>query len=199
MNQQVWEGNGLPRLQPGRQHVAAALPPPHQPGWQFNSKKFGLSFSLKNHLSFGLRFPKLIESSNMGSLDMSHNSKWNLVLFFKPKLKPNFVLNCHPAQRGGRQQVPRRRQGRLWADECRVHRRHAQVLRPRPLQELGQWTDSLETNKHTRLPSFKLQRTEGCFWTVSSFWTFTFWLNSMKSSARESLHRRLYLSVKVFV
>ena len=71
MNQQVWEGNGLPRLQPGRQHVAAALPPPHQPGWQFNSKKFGLSFSLKNHLSFGLRFPKLIESSNMGSLDMS--------------------------------------------------------------------------------------------------------------------------------
>ena len=45
-------------------------------GWQFNRKQFVLSFSLKNHLSFGLRFPPLIISSKMGSLDISHNQNW---------------------------------------------------------------------------------------------------------------------------
>ena len=34
-------------------------------GWQFNRKIFGLSFSLKNHLGFGLRFPTL--GSKLGS------------------------------------------------------------------------------------------------------------------------------------
>ena len=41
-------------------------------GWQFNWF-FLLEFSLKNNLSFGLRFPKLIKSSKIGSLDMSLN------------------------------------------------------------------------------------------------------------------------------
>ena len=36
-------------------------------------KKFQLEFSLKNHLSFGMRFPSLRKSSRMGSLDMSQN------------------------------------------------------------------------------------------------------------------------------
>ena len=40
---------------------------------QFNRKKFGLSFGLKNHLSFGLRFPTLRKCSKMGSLDTSQN------------------------------------------------------------------------------------------------------------------------------
>ena len=29
----------------------------HEPGWQCNRKVFGLIFSLKNHYSFGVRFP----------------------------------------------------------------------------------------------------------------------------------------------
>ena len=43
------------------------------PGAQFNRNNFGLSFGLKNHLSFGLRFPTLRKNSKMGSLDMSQN------------------------------------------------------------------------------------------------------------------------------
>ena len=43
------------------------------PGCQFNRNNLSLSFCLKNHLSFGLRFPTLITSSKMGSLDMSQN------------------------------------------------------------------------------------------------------------------------------
>ena len=31
----------------------------HEPGWQCNRNVFGSSFSLKNHLSFGLRFTTL--------------------------------------------------------------------------------------------------------------------------------------------
>ena len=36
------------------------------PGRPFNRNTFGLSFGLKNHLSFGLRFPTLRKSSKMG-------------------------------------------------------------------------------------------------------------------------------------
>ena len=43
------------------------------PGAQFNRKLFGLSFGLKNHLSFGLRFPTIRKCSKMGSLDMSQS------------------------------------------------------------------------------------------------------------------------------
>ena len=57
------------------------------PGWQFNRKNvglnFGLNFSSKIHLSFGLRFPTLFIS--VGNLNS------------KPKVKPTFLLlNCHP-------------------------------------------------------------------------------------------------------
>ena len=34
-----------------------------EPGWQFNRSQIGLSFSLKYHLSFCLRFPTIIKSS----------------------------------------------------------------------------------------------------------------------------------------
>ena len=44
-----------------------------QEGWQFNRNHFGLSLRLKNHLSFGLIFPKLLKSSKIGSLDKSHH------------------------------------------------------------------------------------------------------------------------------
>ena len=66
------------------------------PGWQFNRKIFGLSFGLKNNLSFDLRFPTLEKSSKMGGLDMSQNQNGISNRFFKPKLKPTFfLLNCH--------------------------------------------------------------------------------------------------------
>ena len=42
-------------------------------GTQFNRNIFGLSFGLKNQLSFGLRFSTLRKCSNMCSLDMSKN------------------------------------------------------------------------------------------------------------------------------
>ena len=42
-------------------------------GAQFNRNIFGLSFGLKNQLSFGLRFSTLRKCSNMCSLDMSQN------------------------------------------------------------------------------------------------------------------------------
>ena len=42
-------------------------------GSQFNRKSFGLRFSLKSHLSFGLRFLTLIKSTTMCCLDMSKN------------------------------------------------------------------------------------------------------------------------------
>ena len=42
-------------------------------GWEFNRNIFCLKSYLKNHLRFGLRFPTLIKSSKMGSLDMSQN------------------------------------------------------------------------------------------------------------------------------
>ena len=35
-----------------------------EPGWQFIGNNFGSSFSFKNHLSFGLRFPTQIKSKN---------------------------------------------------------------------------------------------------------------------------------------
>ena len=49
---------------------------------------FGLSFGLKNHLSFGSRFPTLRKCSKMSVSE----SKRNLDQFLKPKLKPKFVL-----------------------------------------------------------------------------------------------------------
>ena len=52
-----------------RRRLRRTLSRPHEAtGWKFNRKRFGLSFSLKNHLSFGLRFPTLRQSSEMGSL-----------------------------------------------------------------------------------------------------------------------------------
>ena len=37
------------------------------PGTQFNRKTVGLSFSLKNHMRFGVRFPTQRKISKMGS------------------------------------------------------------------------------------------------------------------------------------
>ena len=60
-----------------------------------------MSFSLKNHLSFGLRFPTLRKRSKMGSLDMSQNQNRISGRFFKPELKPNiFLLNRAPEPGG---------------------------------------------------------------------------------------------------
>ena len=42
-------------------------------GTQFNRNIFGLSFGLKNHLSFGLRFSNMRKCSKMGSSDTSQN------------------------------------------------------------------------------------------------------------------------------
>ena len=45
-------------------------------------ENIGLSFGLKNHFSFGLRFPILRKSSKMGSLDMSKNQNGISINFF---------------------------------------------------------------------------------------------------------------------
>ena len=42
-------------------------------GEQFNRENFGLSIGMKNHLSFGLRFPTPRKCSKMGHLDTSWN------------------------------------------------------------------------------------------------------------------------------
>ena len=43
----------------GGEHAAHQVQVDYAPGAQFNRKKVGLSFGLKTHLSFGLRFPTL--------------------------------------------------------------------------------------------------------------------------------------------
>ena len=79
------------------------------PGWQFNIKYFSLSFGFENLLSFSLRFPTLIKSSKMASLDMSQNNNGISSRFFKPKLKPKCVLlNCLPGRRARPGRGPRR-------------------------------------------------------------------------------------------
>ena len=51
--------------------------------------KFELEFWLEKSPEFWLEIPTLRKSSNMGSLDMYvSESKWNVKLFFKPKVKP---------------------------------------------------------------------------------------------------------------
>ena len=61
-----------------------------------------MSFSLRNDLSFGLRFPTL---RTVQKLILKHVtvSKWNLKLFFKPKIIP---LNCLPGDEGEAQAHP---------------------------------------------------------------------------------------------
>ena len=51
--------------------AASAVAPPQEP--YSLEEKFGLSFVLKNHLSFGLRFPTVRKCLKSGRLDMSQN------------------------------------------------------------------------------------------------------------------------------
>ena len=59
------------------------------PGRRINRQNFGLSFGLKNHLSFGLRFPEIRTCSKMGSLDMSRNQNGILIRFSSRKSSQN--------------------------------------------------------------------------------------------------------------
>ena len=65
--------------------------------------KTTMSFSLKNHLSFGLRFPTLRKNLKNGLLRHATEFKLNLKPFFKPKI---FQLNCHPGTRSTRHRRP---------------------------------------------------------------------------------------------
>ena len=71
---------------------------PGKPVARFNRNNFSLSFSLKNGLRFGLRFPTLRKLRNISSLHMSHNQKEISSHFSSYKFKLNlFVLNRVPA------------------------------------------------------------------------------------------------------
>ena len=71
-------------------HVVVG-PDPLAAGAQFNRQNFGLSFGLKNHLSFGLRFPTLRKCSKMGSLDMSRNQNGISIRFSSRNSSQTFV------------------------------------------------------------------------------------------------------------
>ena len=109
--------SGLPDLQQRVHeqgvHGQAALhaAPLLQAGRQSNRNFFGLSYSLKNHLSFGLRFPTLIKSSKIGSLDISQNQNGISSRFTSQNSSQKFLLNCHSALRRlpRHPEVPRRR------------------------------------------------------------------------------------------
>ena len=78
---------GVPVELPHHRVLEAA----HHSGWQFNRNFLGLNFSLKNHFSFGLRFPALIKSSKIGSLDRSQNQNG-----ISSHSSNKILLNCHP-------------------------------------------------------------------------------------------------------
>ena len=57
---------------------------------------FGLSFGLKNNLSFGLRFPTLRNCSKMGSLDMSQNPNGISIRFSSQNSSQNKSIESPP-------------------------------------------------------------------------------------------------------
>ena len=101
----------LGKLQGVHGQAALHAAPLLQAGRQFNRIFFGFSYSLKNHFSFGLKFPTLIKSSKIGSLDISQNQNGISSRFTSQNSSQKFLLNCHSALRRlpRHPEVPRRR------------------------------------------------------------------------------------------